>query len=606
MYNPLINKTPYGASVANQATQITFPLPCSMGIKRVFIVLRKEFEKGSDISLRYELAYSHTVDNEDVFIGSFALTDWGIYKYRFEGEYEDKTLAFFGRSDDGSAIRGDWLPEWQLTVTKCAHKVPNWASEGVIYHIFADRFCKGEDRPFLKKGRLHNNWYETPDVADDGMIYYANDYFGGNIKGIISKLDYIKSLGVSCIYLSPIFKSSSNHRYDTGDYLTIDELFGDEEQFKQLISEARVRGIRIMLDGVFNHTGADSIYFNKNGNYDSIGACQSKDSKYYDWYFFGNYPNTYHCWWGSTVVPTVNKRAQGFRDLILGEGGVIDKWTSLGVDGWRLDVVDELPIDFTTDLCKCIKSKRDDTFVVGEVWEDASIKVAYGEWRPYFMGEQLDSVMNYPFKNAIIYYAMSGDINGFITDVTKILEHYPKGNLNALMNLIDSHDTVRALTALSGVQLPTKHERARYTLPQDKYNLARKRLMLASTLQFTLPGVPCVFYGDEAGVQGFEDPMSRGTYPWGTEDQTLLSHYRKLGQLRTQFKRMLRGDMSFVKDDELLIYTLTSAFGKITVYANASENVIHRNLGEKDFITGEIVHEIAPLSAVVTVNRNID
>ncbi len=600
MFNPLTHKQPYGASVANKATTIQFPLPCSMGIKRVFVVLRKIFEIESSDSFRFELTHRGAYNGEDIFEGSFALNESGIYKYRFEGEYEDKSLAFFGRDYNGNAIKGDWLPEWQLTVTNCEHKVPNWATEGVTYHIFADRFCKGEDRPFVKKGKIHSNWYDKPDIADEGMIYYANDFFGGNIAGIISKLDYIKSLGVSCIYLSPIFKSSSNHRYDTGDYLEIDELFGDEEQFATLIKETKARGMHIMLDGVFNHTGADSIYFNKFDNYDSIGACQSKDSQYYDWYYFGNYPHTYHCWWGSTVVPTVNKGAKGFRELILGENGVIDKWTNMGVDGWRLDVVDELPVDFTTDLCKCIKSKSDDTFVVGEVWEDASVKVAYDKWRPYFMGEQLDSVMNYPFKNAIHTYVMTGRKQAFIGEVSKILEHYPKGNLESLMNLIDSHDTVRAITALSGVNpQPTKRERANFTLNNEQYSIARKRLMLASILQFTLPGVPCLFYGDEVGVQGFEDPMSRGTYPWGIEDTTLLEHYRRLGKMRVQYKNMLKGEMSFVEDDNLLIYKIKSVVGEIWVYANATSSDKYLGESVQDIVTNEDTNVVKSGCAIV-------
>lgn len=604
MYNPLINKKPYGASVANKATNIQFPLPCSMGIKRVFVVLRKVYEVESKDVLRIELPYMGVSNGEDLFEGSFVIKEEGIYKYRFEGEYEDRTLAFFGRSYDGTAIKGDWLPEWQLTVTKCTRKVPVWATEGVTYQIFADRFCKGKDRPFTKEGRLHTNWYDKPDVADEGMIYYANDFFGGNIDGIISKLDYIKSLGVSCIYLSPIFKSSSNHRYDTGDYLHIDELFGDEDEFARLISEAKKRDMHIMLDGVFNHTGADSIYFNKFNNYDTIGACQSKDSPYYDWYYFGNYPYSYHCWWGSTVVPTVNKSAKGFRDLILADGGVIDKWTNMGVDGWRLDVVDELPVDFTTDLCRCIKSKRDDTFIVGEVWEDASTKVAYGQWRPYFMGEQLDSVMNYTFKNAIHHYVMNDDKQSFIKDVSLILEHYPKENLQSLMNLIGSHDTVRALTSLSGVHAPnTKRERSHFNLNAEQYSTARKRLMLASILQYTLPGVPCVFYGDEVGVQGYEDPMNRGTYPWGMEDTMLYQHYKRLGSIRTQYKHLLKGEMTFVNDDKLLIYRISSDNGTLCVYANASDEDICLPCEKHDILQETNVRFVPKCSAIITKER---
>ena len=569
MYSPLIHKKPYGASVCNQATQITFPVPSSLQIKRAFIVLRQVFGDGgavSGASLRYELPFSHSSDGQDFFEGAFALHEWGIWQYRFEGEFSDGDLAFFGRGLDGTAARGDWLPEWQLTVTKCDYKTPNWAKQGVIYQIFADRFCKVGDKPFTKRGRLHSDWYERPDIAEDGRDYRADDFFGGNANGIISKLDYLKSLGVSCIYLSPIFESCSNHRYDTGDYLKIDPLFATEDEFAALIEKAKEMGIRIMLDGVFNHTGSDSRYFNKNGTYDSLGAYQSKQSPYYGWYYFTHYPDEYACWWGSTVVPTVNKSAKGFCDLVLGDGGVIDKWSKLGVKGWRLDVVDELPIDFTDKLCARIKSEGEDMLIVGEVWEDASIKIAYSEWRPYFMGEQLDSVMNYPFKEAILAYALSGDKNAFISDVTSILEHYPKQSLDVLMNLVGSHDTSRALTLLSGVKPPaSKRERADFCLSNEQYDLAKRRLKLASALQYTLPGIPCVFYGDEVGKQGFEDPLNRGTYPWGREDSDLLEHYRALGKFREKYASLLQGETHFIPDSKKLIFERTSEDGTLRV-----------------------------------------
>ena len=573
MYNPLVHKKPYGASVQNQKTCMTFPLDSSLQIKRVFVVLRQVFGDGGAVcgeQKRFELPLSHTQNGQDFFVGEFSLSEWGIWYYRFEGEFANGDLAFFGRESDGTAIRGDWLPEWQLTVTKCDYKTPNWAKQGVTYQIFADRFCKVGDKPFSKRGRLHADWYERPDIAEDGKDYRADDFFGGNINGIISKLDYLKSLGVSLIYLSPIFESCSNHRYDTGDYLKIDSLFGTEEEFAELVRKANEKGINIMLDGVFNHTGSDSRYFNKEGTYDTLGAYQSKQSPYYEWYYFTHYPDEYACWWGSTVVPTVNKSAKGFCDLILGDGGVVDKWSKTGVKGWRLDVVDELPIDFTTKLCSRIKSESDDMFVVGEVWEDASVKIAYSEWRPYFMGDQLDSVMNYPFKEAILAYVLNGDKNAFIADVTTVLEHYPKQSLDVLMNLVDSHDTARAITVLSGIKAPqTKKDRANFVLSQEQYDLAKRRLKVASTLQYTLPGVPCVFYGDEAGKQGFEDPLNRGTYPWGREDTELVEHYRALGKIRAQYKDVLQGETHFVKDADKLIFERTSASDVLRVESDA-------------------------------------
>ncbi len=572
MYSPLIHKKPYGASVAGQPTTITFPIDSNMHIGRVFVVLRQIFGKDGEVlcghSERIELPFSHSQDGLDYFVGAFALSDWGIWKYRFEGELPSGDLAFFGRSLDGTAIRGDWLPEWQLTVTKTDYKTPNWAKRGVIYQIFADRFCKKGNVEFNKRGRLHSDWYERPDIAEDGKDYRADDFFGGNIEGIISKLDYVQSLGVKCIYLSPIFKSCSNHRYDTGDYLEIDSLFGTEAQFETLIDEAKSRDINVMLDGVFNHTGADSKYFNREGTYDTLGAYQSKQSPYYDWYYFTHYPDEYACWWGSTVVPTVNKQAQGYRDLILGDGGVIDKWSKLGVKGWRLDVVDELPIDFTDVLCARIKSEGDDMLVVGEVWEDASTKIAYSEWRPYFMGNQLDSVMNYPFKEAILAFTLDGNKNEFISKVTQILENYPKQSLDCLMNLIDSHDTARALTTLSGVKPPhAKADRASFKLSAEQYDKAKRRLKFASALQYVLPGVPCLFYGDEAGVQGWEDPLNRGTYPWGREDCELVEHYRKLGKFRTEYAMFLQGETHFVPDADSLVMERVCDEGTMRVVA---------------------------------------
>lgn len=582
MYNPLVDKIPYGATAVGKDTTIKFPLDSALGVKRVFVVLRQVYGEGGEILVpkvvRVDLPFVGSKNNEDVFQGSFKIQEYGIWMYRFEGELENGDLCFFGRDYDGSAVRGDWLPEWQLTVSKREYKTPSWAKEGVIYQIFADRFCKVGDNKFNKHGRIHKSWFDLPDIQEEGKDYKADDYFGGNIKGIISKLDYLKDLGVSCLYLSPIFESFSNHRYDTGDYLKIDELFGTEEEFKELIKKANALGINIMLDGVFNHTGADSIYFNREGTYDSIGAYQSKKSHYYDWYTFYEFPDDYYCWWGSTVVPTVNKSAQGFKNLVMGRDGVIEKWSKMGVKGWRLDVVDELPIDFTTELCKCIKSKGEDMFIVGEVWEDASTKIAYSEWRPYFMGEQLDSVMNYPFKEAILAYTLSGDKKAFINSITHILENYPKESLDVLLNLIDSHDTVRALTALGNTPLlESKKDRKEFKLSKVKYKEAKEKLMFASALQYILPGMPCLFYGDEAGMQGFEDPLNRGTYPWGKEDEDLLAHYKQLGEIRTKYKELLQGETTFVDYENYLEIRRTNKDSSLVIVVSTEGDIDIKN-----------------------------
>lgn len=568
MFNPLIHKKPYGATVVGKENYIEFPLDPDFRVKRVRFILRKD-----DRSYAYEM--SKTQDG--VFFLNFKVSEYGIWYYRFEAD-TDGGILYFGQGEDGVAICGEWLPEWQLTVSKIDYRTPQWAKAGIIYHIFADRFCKVGDNPFDKDGTLHKDWYENPVVANQGEEYRADDFFGGNIKGIISKLDYLKSLGVTIIYLSPVFESFSNHRYDTADYFKIDPLFGTEEEFKDLIKQAKERGMYIMLDGVFNHTGSDSIYFNKKGRYPTLGAYQSKESPYYDWYYFYDYPDSYHCWWGSTVVPTVNKSSESYRKMIFGKGGVFDKWTSLGVKGWRLDVVDELPIDFVNLIRSCVKKIDSECLIIGEVWEDASTKVAYSQWRPYFMGEQLDGVMNYPFKEAILEFSMRGDVKKLKGALSKIMQNYPKQSLDVLLNMLDSHDTVRVLNTLAEYPIDgtTKRERLEIKIRGEFLDRAKLRLKIALSLLYFLPGNPCVYYGDEAGLTGYEDPMNRKTYPWGFEDREILDFYTKLGHVRSMLKEEMLGETYFDDDNEIVHIVRVNGKKRADIFVNNTPNHVTR------------------------------
>ena len=596
MYNPLLNKKPYGASVAGEPTEFEFFLPSSVKADKVTVVLRRGSEE-----FRSELAFSRFSGDASVYAGSVTAPVSGLWYYRFESSRKG-VVTYYGRGRNGCAVAGEWLPEWQLTVTKKDYKTPDWVKKGVVYHIFADRFARSGEVKFAKRGRLHSNWYELPDIAAENEDYRADDFFGGNARGIIEKLDYLAGLGVTVIYLSPVFLSSSNHRYDTADYTRIDDLFGGDEGFKELVAAVKAKGMRLVLDGVFNHTGADSVYFNKFGTFPGWGAYQSKESPYYDWYTFYDYPDSYHCWWGSTVVPTVNKSAPGFRKLICGKGGVVDKWTKAGVDGWRLDVVDELPTDFVDLLCGAIRRAKKDAAIIGEVWEDASDKVSYGTWRPYFMGDELDGVTNYPFRRAIFDLILKGDREGFCDTVTSICEHYPKESLDACFTIIGSHDTVRALSALSGLTPPVTQEQRRvFGLSGGDYEFARLRLKAAAILQYTLPGVPCVYYGDEAGMQGYEDPLNRGSYPWGREDDDIIGHYRALGELRRRNAAALTGRLRFVGDGELTVFDRISDDGKdiLRVFYNPCFHSVNREVYGRDAFTGEPVDvlTVPPLSA---------
>ncbi len=592
IFNPLTHKLPYGASAVGKPILFTFPVYKHQNINRVLLILQKD-----DSILEFELQRTKTSQNAkldisndcDIFESEITLANFGIWHYRFEGILDGGHKTFFGKGHLSNAEQQDWLPNWQLTVSKCDYKTPVWAKSGVTYQIFADRFCRVGDSDFQKDGVYHNDWQEQMLAPIEGFDYKADDFFGGNIKGVVSKLDYLKSLGVTLIYFTPIFKSGSNHRYDTGDYMHIDELFGTDTEFAGLVQLAKSKGINIMLDGVFNHTGSDSIYFNKKSSYNSVGAYNSTESPYYDWYYFQDHPDTYSCWWGSTVVPTVNKSAKGFNDLLFASDGVISKWTKMGIKGWRFDVVDELPIDFTTKLCRSIKDIDNDVLLVGEVWEDASTKVSYSEWRPYFMGEQLDSVMNYPVKDAILSLMANADVASFKADVMSILENYPKESLDTLMNLVGTHDTARILTVLSGVSgNMSKADKLNFRLSKEQYEYAKQRLMTVAVLQYVLPGVPCVYYGDEAGQQGFEDPFNRDTYPWGQEDAELLQHYQNLGKMREMYADVLQGEMLFDVDNSnpsLLALSRSTDSKKMRAYVNFGDDTRLDVVGQ-DMITG--------------------
>lgn len=516
----------------------------------------------------------------------------GLYWYKFE-IYSEEGISEY--------VNPRTKSDFQLTVYSKDYETPARFKGGVIYHIFADRFCKGIDSGVdTSTHSVYKNWDEPLTLKDADGVYRANDFYGGNFQGIIDKLPYLKSLGVTIIYLSPIFRSSSNHRYDTGDYLQLDPLLGNEEKFKELIDKAKRKGIYIMLDGVFNHTGADSLYFNKFGSYDSLGAYQSKQSPYYKWYDFIDYPDNYRCWWGVTVCPTVNKKAEGYRKLIFGKDGVIDKWSRMGVGAWRLDVVDELPEEFVEQIRTAVKSVSEKKMIIGEVWEDASNKISYSKRRHYLLGKELDGVMNYPFKDAIINYARGGRPRAFVESIKTIIENYPKKSLDCTMTLVGSHDTVRVLNRLSDYNISglDKFGRAQVVLEGDVLAIAKTRLKIASVLQFFLPGIPSVYYGDECGMQGYEDPLCRRPMNWASQDTELLEHYRKLGALRKKYRSHVTGSTNLYESGGVVYLERRAKGRKITVVANTSGAAKPLNIKAdvKDLLTGETVGQGSKLA----------
>lgn len=586
-------KKPFGA--VRSGERITFNIESVNGVYVNYIDLI--LTKNGEEDIRYPMLYSGTVNEISTFSVSLKLDNPGIYWYRFHVNSELGNTELYKGAH--GAVDSYSRQKYQLTVYDKDYETPKSVKGGIIYHIFADRFNKGVDPDVsiderVKEGAVHKDWSEEVTIVDADGVFRANDFYGGNIQGIIDKLDYLKYLNVTDIYLSPIFKSSSNHRYDTGDYMSIDELLGTEERFKELIVKAKEKGIGIILDGVFNHTGADSLYFNKYRHYDSFGAYQGIKSPYYDWYYFINYPNEYGCWWGITVTPTVNKHTQSYRDFILGKQGVIDKWSRLGIEGWRLDVVDELDSDFVDEIRRTVKNVDKDITIIGEVWEDASIKVAYGTMRPYLLGHQLDGVMNYPFKEAVLTYMSEKDKNAFCEKILTIYENYPLDSLNCSMNLLGTHDTVRVLNSLSGKVINgAKKLRLDYRLNEQERNIGIAKLKIASLLQYFLPGIPSVYYGDEIGMEGFEDPINRRPMCWNNIDNNLLEHYKFLGKLRGEYKELFCGNMEIIPHDTLLIIARKADNHRITAIINYSSDKSEvYSITGKDIVNGKDVNYV--------------
>lgn len=502
------------------------------------------------------------------------LNERGLYFYYFR-----VGNIFLGLGEERFAKSYEHNPTaFQLLVYARNYRTPNWFKGGIMYQIFPDRFCRIGTMPDINDRIQREDWGGLPSFRpnEKGKVL-NNDYFGGNLKGIQSKLSYLKSLNVSCIYLNPVFEANSNHRYDTADYLKIDPFLGDSAAFRELVDTAKQHGIRIVLDGVFNHTGDNSVYFNKYGKYPSVGAYQSTDSPYYSWYNFERFPDKYASWWGIDVLPEINENSESYQDFIFGENGVLKTWLSYGIGGYRLDVADELPDFFLKKLRSAVKSANSEAVIIGEVWEDASNKIAYSVRREYFQGDELDSVMNYPLKDAIIRYILTKNATALSDTVKMLCDHYPKQTLDSLMNILGTHDTARILTVFGQKNCYSKEEMANpeMRLNKSEKQTAREMLKMASLLQYTLPGVPCVYYGDENGTEGYSDPFCRGCFDWEHTDE-LSAHYKKLGEIRKNNEHIFKDG----RLEELFVFEGCYLFKRIK---SAEEIFVFTNNSARDF-----------------------
>lgn len=597
-------KTPYGAVASG--TQVQFTLRPPRAESYSLATLTARFESRHDETVIMKMPWQGHDLGQDLFSAELDTTGYiGLIWYSF------RLVKLDGRKQE--------LGPYQLTVYDGEETVPSWFGEGVTYQIFPDRFCRSRvpSPEGLVGGRwVHPSWEEFPEYRPNDRGEIRNrDFFGGDFQGVIDKLGYLKSLGVETLYFNPIFEAAENHRYGTADYSRVDPMLGTNEDFTRLCDEAHKLGMRVMLDGVFNHTGFVSRYFNGDGFYPEVGAYQSCDSPYYSWFHFTQWPQKYDSWWGIYSLPAVNENDPDYRDFIFGkEDSVVRRWLRAGADGWRLDVADELPDDFVAGIHAAARAEKPDAVVIGEVWEDGSTKVAYGVRRKHILGGHCDGLMNYPLRSAILSFFQGGGGENFVKVMERIRENYPPFAFYSAMNSLDTHDTPRLITLLGAggeYRDRTKEWRAQYRLSPRQQTRGRALLKAAALLLFCFPGSPTVYYGDEAGMEGFEDPFNRQTYPWGHEDQELLAWYRALGQLRNRRQALRRGSIRYVcGKGPLLAFIRETEEERLLCVFNAgdSEQALtldegrpHPVLGQAGFIQSEDAYTLllSPRSSAV-------
>ena len=542
-------KTPFGAVPRGTMVTVTVRPPLSESFDRAIMVVYGEFADS-----RREVVLSHAGAEGDraLFTGAYmAPEEPELIWYCFRFTRQDGQTVWMGRN--GFCGEGQ-AHSWQQTVYDDSLPTPDWFGRGVTYQIFPDRFRRTEvpdPRGMLGDRWVHQEWNELMAYLPDERGEIRNrDFFGGSLAGIEGKLDYLHELGVTTLYFCPIFESDSNHRYNTGDYDKVDPMLGTEEDLRRLCDKAHALGMRVMLDGVFNHTGNNSRYFNALGTYPSLGAAQSPESPYYDWYSFHHWPDRYDCWWGIHTLPAVNESHPSYIEFIIeGDDSVIRRWLRAGADAWRLDVADELPDEFIARIRRVIMEEKADGFLLGEVWEDGSNKIAYSRRRKYLLGRETHGLMNYPFRVSAMDYLRGGDAAAFREAMETIRENYPRPAFYSCMNMLGTHDNPRILTLLGTYPKeapPTRDERAHYRMTPEEYHRGCRLLQTGAIILYAFPGSPTIFYGDEAGMEGYEDPFNRGTFPWGREDRMLQRRFALLGSLRNNRRSLQEGELRWL------------------------------------------------------------
>ncbi len=573
----------------NDCFSLELMIPRGLGITDVSIDFqgRKEkfiwnnLYKEFDVYIYNLSEYISNIKKHFIFNIELKSTDEILYPKSFSQGIIDKKSVYY---------LTDKFEESHCFLFTVNEKSEAYLFKGAVYHIFIDRFNKVS--PSIRSDSEFNDDWENgiPEFSQiPGEFLKNNTHFGGTFEGIEEKLDYLESLSVECIYLSPLNKAFSNHKYDVGSYFQIDENFGGEEKLKHLIKSCHERKIKVIFDSVFNHTGDNSEYFNKFGTYNSVGAFQSLKSDYYDWYTFSKYPYEYDAWWGIKCLPAIKKGNQNFMDFVCKKGGVIDFYMELGADGLRLDVADELTVKFIEEIKKAVKRNNREALLIGEVWENAARKIAWNEEKFYFDTGRLDSVTNYPLLKSILDCIKNCDTSPLIKTISELYTDYPEENAFRLFNILSTHDTFRAISFLGATPPKAKKERAVYKMDEQQYGSSLKKMKLASALQTMLPGTPCIYYGDEIGMEGLEDPFNRLPMKWASPANELLEWYRILLKTRKQNRSLYEGDLKIkYYTKTLFVFDREKSGERIRTFINLSdEKITFENSLSRDLISGE-------------------
>lgn len=564
-------------TINNNSTKyrVTTKIPLSLGwVQRMNFIV-----EDNERRINFNMNHTKNTDRYAYFETELVLDTSALYHYYFSFEANNKFM-YYKKHNNSNYNQINTEDMWKLSVN---FEVPDWAKGKIMYHIFVDRFNRTEIPKDMPHRTIHKSWDEDIVVGPNDEGIWNADFYGGNLQGIINKLDYIKSLGVSIIYLSPIVWSQSNHRYDAADYENVDSYLGTNKDLKELCDKAHELDMKIVLDAVFNHTGNDSKYFNQYSHFNNIGAYQSSDSKYYDFYrkYIVNNQTFFDYWWGMKNLPVCDGNSKIWQDYIYGEGGIIDLWFDLGIDGLRLDVADELSDDFIEGIRKAVKRNKDDGFILGEVWKNP-MRMNRGY---ISSGKGMDTVMNYTLVDALIRYIKYRDVYKLHDALKQLKIEYPDDTINSLMNFTSTHDISRAINIFGTREFQYNEEWAwnlsnnniywqkDYKLSKEDYELGKDIYKAYLYTLAYLPGILSIFYGDEVGLQGMGNLANRRPFPWNNIDEDLLEFVRDIGKIRTSEKYLETADFDIIDiNDRYFMFTRTNKDDQVLFTMNRSSN----------------------------------